>query len=326
MRFHPLIKRMDRDSFRARGTRPLVTRWLTVRSRCKVSKKWRFLILFLNLSQVHVENGSEVEKKAHNQTEEVLFFIRSYFGSVTFTRGRCPGSKAPYFNTLDTYATVPNINIPDCDFTVACWIRVLPIGRGAAFAAVFWSVSASGNLLYFTLSKYHGGVSFGLKQMLRPLNYTNVITTTRKIPYGNWTHITATCRGNRIGMYVNGDHQRSNSENIPFSITEDFSTDMSSEELKSYYIGKDPRKEFSSSRKFHGSVMDLHVIGVALSSVEVSYLYRGKIDWLLYVFKANSNWLQKHAYQRSWRMLIVSLEIVPRMAYTGDLRLKGAPF
>lgn len=193
---------------------------------------------------------------------------------MTFTQGRCPGSKAPYFNTSDTYATVPNKNIPDCDFTVACWIRVLPIGRGAAFAAVFWSVSASGNLLYFTLSKYHGGVSFGLKQMLRPLNYTNVITTTRKIPYGKWTHITATCRGNRIGMYVNGDYQRLNSKNISFSITEDFSTDMSSEELKSYYIGKDPRKEFSSSRKFHGSVMDLHVIGVALSSVEISDLYR----------------------------------------------------
>jgi len=78
-------------------------------------------------------------------------------------------------------------------------------------------------------------------------------------------------------MYVNGDQQRSYGKNIPFPITDDFSTDMSSEELKSYYIGKDPRKEFFSSRKFYGSVMDLHVIGVTLSSAEISDLYCGKI-------------------------------------------------
>ena len=76
-------------------------------------------------------------------------------------------------------------------------------------------------------------------------------------------------------MYVNGDYQKSNRRNTSFSITEDFS--MSSEKLKSYYIGIDSRKEFSSSRKFHGSVMDLHVIGVALPSAEISDLYHGKI-------------------------------------------------
>ena len=111
--------------------------------------------------------------------------------------------------------------------------------------------------------------------MFRPLNYTNVITTTQKIPYDEWTHIAATCQGNRIGMYVNGDYQRSNRRNISFPITEFFS--MSSEKLKSYFIGKDPREEFFSSRKFYGSVMDLRVIGVALPSAEISDLYHGKI-------------------------------------------------
>lgn len=187
----------------------------------------------------------------------------------------------PYFNTTDSYATVPNMNISDCDFTIACWIRVRPSGRGVAFVTsiIFWSISVRGNPLSLTLSKYveHGGISFVLKQMFRPLNYTSAISTTRKIPFDEWTHIAATCQENRIRMYVNGDQQRSYVRNIPFPITDDFSTDMSSEELKSYYIGKDPRKEFFSSRKFYGSVMDLHVIGVTLSSAEISYLYCGKI-------------------------------------------------
>ena len=77
-------------------------------------------------------------------------------------------------------------------------------------------------------------------------------------------------------MYVNGVQQRPFRKNISFPITDDFSTDMSSETLKSYYIGKDPRKEFFISRKFYGSVMDLHVIGVALSSAEIFDLCRGK--------------------------------------------------
>jgi len=113
--------------------------------------------------------------------------------------------------------------------------------------------------------------------MFRPLNYTNDIITTRKIPFDEWTHIAATCQRNRIQLYVNGVHQETFREKIPFPITDDFSTDLSSEELKSYYIGKDPRKEFAHSRKFYGSVMDLHVIGVALSPPEISDLYHGKI-------------------------------------------------
>ena len=143
---------------------------------------------------------------------------------------------------------------------------------------MFWSVSASGNPLSLTLLKngQSGGISFRLKQMLRPLNYTKVITTTGKtVPYGYWTHIAATCQGNKIRMYLNGEYQSSNSRNISFPITEDF--DMSAEKLKSYYIGEDPRREFVRSRKFYGSVIDLHVIAAALSSAEISDLYHGKI-------------------------------------------------
>lgn len=82
IRFHPLIyQQMDCDSFRERGTRPLVAKWIW--SRCKVSKEWHLLIWFLNLSQVHVENGSEVEPELHNQTEVVVF---SFAGILVLSR------------------------------------------------------------------------------------------------------------------------------------------------------------------------------------------------------------------------------------------------
>jgi len=197
-----------------------------------------------------------------------------------YTQGRCPGSKAPYFNNTDSYATAPNINISDCDFTIACWIRVQPSGRGVTFinSIIFWSVSATGNTLSLSLSKYvqHGGISFVLTQMFRSLNYTNVVRATRKITFDTWTHIAATCQGNRIRLYMNGDLQRSHRQNISYPITHDFSTDMSSDKFKTYYIGKDPRREFLRSRKFYGSVMDLHVIGVPLSSAEIFDLFHGK--------------------------------------------------
>lgn len=79
-------------------------------------------------------------------------------------------------------------------------------------------------------------------------------------------------------MYVNGDYKRLNSENIFFLIIEDFLIDMFFEELKLYYIGKDFWKEFFSSRKFYGLVMDFYVIGVVLFFVEIFDLYGGKID------------------------------------------------
>ena len=143
---------------------------------------------------------------------------------------------------------------------------------------MFWSVSSSENPLYLIALSKNGVISFVLKQMLRPLNYTNVITATRNISFGVWTHIAATCQGNRIKMYVNGDHQISTRTNIPFPVTEELPTDMSSEKLNSYYIGIDPRKEFKRATKFYGSVIDLHVIGVALSSADISDLFHGKIS------------------------------------------------
>lgn len=68
-----------------------------------------------------------------------------------------------YFNILDIYVIVFNINILDCDFIVVCWIRVFFIGCGVVFVVVFWLVSVSGNLFYFILLKYYGGVFVGLK-------------------------------------------------------------------------------------------------------------------------------------------------------------------
>ena len=120
--------------------------------------------------------------------------------------------------------------------------------------------------------------------MFLSLNYKIVIVATRKMLFEKWTHISVSCQGNDIRMFINGTKERTHKKNTTYPLTDDFSSDISPDFHKSYYIAKDPRKEFFRSGKFYGSVMDLHVIGVALSDAEISDLYKGTICYysLLY--------------------------------------------
>ncbi len=227
------------------------------------------MIMFLKLT----------ENKGSSSNIAVFFSCYRYFGTFNFHQGHCPGSRAPNFSKLDSYATVPNINIEDCDFTIACWIRVVS-RRGIKIrnSIIFSSIGASGNPLSLSLTKYtiRGDISLIVSQMFLSLNYTKVTVALRKRTFKEWTHIAVICQGNDIIMFINGNKERSRKENISFPLTDDFSTDISPDFYKSYYIGKDPRKEFFRSGKFYGSIMDLHVIGVALSEGEISDLFNGE--------------------------------------------------
>ena len=176
---------------------------------------------------------------------------------------------------MDSYATVPNINITDCDFTIACWIKVVK-HRGFRIrnSMIFSSIGASGNTLSLSLL---GGIRLVLSQMFLSLNYTTAVVSTRKMPFEEWTHIAVSCHRNDIKMFFNGRQERTYRKNISYALNDDFSSNTAPDFYKSYYIAKDPRKEFFSSGKFYGSVMDLHVIGVALTDAEISDLSEGEI-------------------------------------------------
>ena len=56
-----------------------------------------------------------------------VFVPYRYSDSGNLTAGRCPGSKALVFYRFSaSRVTVPNVNIGDCDYTIACWIRLFP--------------------------------------------------------------------------------------------------------------------------------------------------------------------------------------------------------
>ena len=64
-----------------------------------------------------------------SQLDSIHWFLLSYryFGSVNYTKGWCPGSKAANFSQNGSYATVPNINITTCDFTIAFWVKYIGV-------------------------------------------------------------------------------------------------------------------------------------------------------------------------------------------------------
>ena len=64
-----------------------------------------------------------------SQLDSIHWFLLSYryFGSVNYTKGWCPGSKAANFSQNGSHATVPNINITTCDFTIAFWVKYIGV-------------------------------------------------------------------------------------------------------------------------------------------------------------------------------------------------------
>ena len=212
-----------------------------------------------------------------------------HFGTDSFKEGWCPGSRATNFVNVDSYATVPNMNITDCDFTIACWMKV-PSRRDTRVRnpILFSSISASGNPLILSLKKFLilGDVSLVLSQIFLPLNYTKSVIGSRGISFNEWTHVAVKCHGNSIKMFVNGIKEKTHWKNISYPVTDGYSANITHDLYKSCFIGKDPRKEFYSSGKFYGSVMDLHVIGVALSEDEISDLFNGEICLFCLLFCA----------------------------------------
>ncbi|KAL9974214.1 hypothetical protein ACROYT_G011228 [Oculina patagonica] len=81
-------------------------------------------IMIMNYNYIQVSGESLIGRlyKEHWMLDGSDPDVR-YDGFVNFTEGRCPGSKAMNFSKVGSYATVPNVNITDCDFTIAFWIR-----------------------------------------------------------------------------------------------------------------------------------------------------------------------------------------------------------
>ena len=175
-----------------------------------------------------------------------------YFGIVNHTEGWCPGSKAATFSQNGSYATVPNINITTCDFTIAFWVKCNGVD-GPILA--LWS--KGGKLFYVTVKNSRLILSIHNSFHLQ-INY--------------WNHVAVTCQLNKIKVFVNGTEKALMDE-----WNEYFFSSLARYQSE-YIIGNDP--DFvqmpMANGVFVGAVMDFYVTGKALSVKQIGDLIKGK--------------------------------------------------
>ena len=185
---------------------------------------------------------------------------------MNFIEGRCPGSKAMDFSNGDSSATLSNVIIGACDYTIAFWIRLFqPI---ASATAVIMGMSTSGDSIVIYL-----GVDSGLSvyvYVVVPENFPPESHTDDPVDMQNWTHIAiipncGDLSSGPVKMFINGVFvpilSYSGTDIIPAS------------PIKTFRIGKwnGPRLH-----RFSGSIMDLHILGFVLDADEIFDLYKGQ--------------------------------------------------
>ena len=175
-----------------------------------------------------------------------------YFGTVNHTKGWCPGSKAATFSQNGSYATVPNINITTCDFTIAFWVKYNGVD-GPIMA--LWS--KGGKLFYVTVKNSRLILS---------------IHNTFDLQINYWNHVAVTCQLHKIKVFVNGTE-----EALIDQWNEYFFSSLGHYQSE-YIIGNDPVlvQMPMANGVFVGAVMDLYVTGIALSGRQVYDLSKGE--------------------------------------------------
>ena len=189
---------------------------------------------------------------------------------MKFTEGWCPGSKAANFSHNGSYASVPDINITDCDFTIAFWIKSTSVdGPIISFRTV------SGKLFYIAMKE--------------AIIFLSVFNTLAKedFKFNDWNHLVITCEQFKIKVFVNGTERVLQQKWNEYSF-------VSSDHGQSYcIIGNNPHffkirfiAELTTG-PFIGSVMDLYVFGRALSLGEILQMFKGNVKQSIEFFQSS---------------------------------------
>ncbi|XP_073247189.1 uncharacterized protein [Porites lutea] len=178
----------------------------------------------------------------------------SFFGAVNYTEGWCLGSKAAFFSQKGSFVTVPKMNITNCDFTIAFWVKTDGI-EGPLMA--IWSVSGK---LFFAAIK-NSSVILSIHNTIAKANFA----------ISDWNHVAITCEESKIKVFVNGTEILTKEQwNEFFFLTSDHLETQN-------VIGNHPVlfKLPLVNEPFVGALMDLHVIETALSANQISDLGKG---------------------------------------------------
>ena len=193
-----------------------------------------------------------------------LAFYFSFNSKPLFAEGRCPGSKAVFFNQTNPFARTPKIDIIDQSFTIACWIKQTTWVHNT-LAAIYgdwydpWQFLLSIENQNVIFHRHQNGTEkwFSLKS-------TVAISET-------WTHVAVTWDHVIGAVYIYADGKevgyRSYKPEAKFY--------GPTGEL--YQIGDDGHTW--KNHQFHGSMMDLYVFGTALTLDQINKL-GGELQFL----------------------------------------------
>ena len=150
------------------------------------------------------------------------------------------------FYRVGSRVTVPNVNIGDCDYTIAFWIR---FNQGDGEAIILGS---SGSGTFLDLIIWRTSISICTKVSICMDAFSSGVDR------NDWTHVAVTCeQDNRVKAFVNGEIT---------NITK------SSRSFSPYPL---PKETFFIDYIARPVIMDLHILGFALPRDEIYDLYRG---------------------------------------------------
>ena len=163
------------------------------------------------------------------------------------------------FGNAIAQVTVPNVNIGDCDYTIAFWIRILNTFAGAEI----YGWSRSGKLIAFQPNEM--SVTYCRAISTATLVYYTCVFGSSGVVMNNWTHIAVTCeQDNTVNIFSNGEIA-----NITNRLN------LSDQDVLSFFGTSGPEEMFVIIYYSSTVMMDLHILGSALPPDEIYDLYRG---------------------------------------------------
>ena len=190
----------------------------------------------------------------------LLFSSYSFSSSPLFAEGRCPGSKAAFFNQTNSFASTPTIKLNDQSFTIACWIKQttwVPNKVAAIYGDWYYPWQ-------FLLSIENQKIKFDRHQ--RGPDEWFYLKSTVAIS-NTWTHVAVTVDDVRKAVYIYVDGKEVGYRSYKPEAKSYGPTG------KLYQIGDDGHW---NDHQFHGSIMDLYVFGMALTLDQINRL-RGEL-------------------------------------------------
>ena len=156
------------------------------------------------------------------------------------------------FYRYGSRVTVPNVNIGDCDYTIAFWIRFY---QRFLYAEIFGS-SRSGKFLALLIGRKSSLICIQASLEIKCME-----AFSSGVDMNNWTHVAVTCeQDNRVKVFFNGEIRN-------------ITTSLCWPDLLNLPIP--PKETFFINYIDSPVIMDLHILGFALPRDEIYDLYRG---------------------------------------------------